>query len=552
MVQPGGVWRHLSLACSTPGAPSWPQLLMTPMPPSAGRARRPGTSSAIFFAATWLLLVIVGSSQMFRDPGTFWHLLTGERILAHGLPHEDWLSFTFAGRPWIAHQWLAELAMALLRRAGGYDALLVAATGALALLFAWGFQRLIIATVQPRWAVLLTALAVLTGAGSFHVRPLLLSMLFFAWVFARLVDVETGRARVRDLAWLLPLFIVWVNCHGAVLGGIATFAFAAIVWLGAWAVGWRSPLRDRSQAVALAALTVGVALTPAVNPYGLELGRTWLAIAGSPAVAELIVEHGSVWRTGSWYVAPLAALYVLAYLSAGRRRWQATCVLPLIWLVLMLQRIRHAPLFAVAALLALPALLPQSHLVAWLARRRVEVCGGPTESPRLSSRLWMAPLALLLLTALTFQLGREDFSGPRRGPWPFAFRERLEAAAREVGPGAPVLNDMALGGFLAHELPGLRIFGDDRCELYGDEFLREWIRGDRAWYAEWVSRFDVRIAVAEHGTPLDAYLRATPAWRKVSVQPMAALFLRGEAAAGDGLNEQPPSRAPPSHRNPER
>ena len=143
-----------------------------------------------FFFVTWVLLASAGSSRMFRDPGTFWHLLTGERILRLGLPHEDWLTFTFAGRPWIAHQWLAECAMALLHRLGGYDALLVAASGGVALLFTWMFQRLVDRGVHVHWAALIAALAIMTSAGSIHVRPLLLSMVFFAWMYARLVDVE--------------------------------------------------------------------------------------------------------------------------------------------------------------------------------------------------------------------------------------------------------------------------------------------------------------------------------------------------------------------------
>lgn len=496
---------------------------------AAGTTRRPAVAAVLFFAATWSLLTAAGASRMFRDPGTFWHLLSGERILQHGLPREDWLTFTFVGKPWIAHQWLAECAMALLKRLGGYDALLVTATAGLALLFTWTFQRFVGTGVQPRWAVLLTAFAILTGSGSFHVRPLLLSLGFFAWTFARLVEVEAGRARLRDLRWLLPLLVVWVNCHGAALGGIATIGATALIWTIAWATGRPSPVQSPAQAAGLAGLVLAAALTPLANPYGLELVRTWLAIVRSPVIAQLIVEHGSVWRTGSWYVLPFAAVYVLVYASAGAGRGRATALLPLVWLLLTLERIRHAPLFAIAALLALPELLPRSRIVAWLDRRRVEVCGGPAMRRGLPAMLWAAPPLLLALATIGFQLGRGQLSGPRLGRWPFALVDQLKSS-RLITKGAPVLNDMGLGGFLAHELPSLRVFGDDRCELYGDAFLRDWFRGDPAWFAGWVSRFDVRIAVTERGTPLEAYLRTTHAWREVSTAEPFVLFLRQEAA----------------------
>jgi hypothetical protein len=468
---------------------------------------------------------------MFRDPGTFWHLLAGERILRQGLPREDWLSFTFSGQPWIAHQWLAECVMTLLKRIGGYDALLVTATGGLALLFTWAFQRLLGERIQPRWAVLLTTLAILTSSGSFHVRPLLLSMGFFAWTYGRLVDVEAGRARIRDLAWLLPVLLVWVNCHGAALGGIATIALFALLWVLAWALGRASPVQAPAHAMGLGALAVGATLTPLANPYGLDLVRTWLGIVRSPVIAQLIVEHGSVWRTGSWYVVPLAAAYVLVYAGAGGRRWSATALLPLVWLLLTFQRIRHAPLFAIAALLTLPELLPRSRIVAWLDRRRVQVCGPPARRRALPAALWAALPAALAITVLGFQLGWGELSGPRRGYWPFGLAERVRASAPPLSDGTPVLNDMGLGGFLAHEIPSVRVLVDDRCELYGDEFLRAWSRGDPAWFAGWVSRFDVRIAVTERGTALDAYLRATPAWREASSDGAFRLFVRDGAAA---------------------
>lgn len=498
-------------------------------------ARGRPLATYVFFFATWLLLAAAGSSRMFRDPGTFWHLLTGERILLQGLPHEDWLTFTFAGKPWIAHQWLADCAMALLRRLGGYDALLAVATGGLALLFTWMFRRLVAAGIHVRWAVLFTTLAVLASAGSLHLRPLLLSMAFFAWTYSRLVDVEAGRAEIGDLGWLLPVFIVWVNCHGAVLGGIGTFGLTAAFWLVSWARGAPSPVRHRSQAGALMMLVLGAALTPLVNPYGLEMVRTWSAIVGSPVVARMIIEHGSVWRTGSWDVLPFAVTFVVVFLgTTGGVRWRATSLLPLVWLALTLDRVRHAPLFAMAALLALAEMLPHSRLVARLARRGVEICGARPTPSRLPRPLWLAPLLVLALASLRARAGWGDSSGPQRGPWPFALKQVIEASARAAGPGAPILNDMALGGFLAHEVPGLRIFVDDRCELYGDAFLRDWLYGRGEWFAEWTTRFEVRLALAERGTPLDAYLRSTPAWREVGVLPSVSFFVRDVGARQAG------------------
>jgi hypothetical protein len=56
------------------------------------------------------------------DPDSHWHIAVGNWILAHGtVPTVDSFSFTFAGQPWIAKEWLSQvlLALAMTRRLGG-------------------------------------------------------------------------------------------------------------------------------------------------------------------------------------------------------------------------------------------------------------------------------------------------------------------------------------------------------------------------------------------------------------------------------------------------
>src|SRR5471030_985548 len=67
--------------------------------------------AAVFAAVLWLPVVL-------RDPDTPWHITTGEWILSHGaVPAVDTYSFTRAGLPWAAQEWLSEVIMALAYRA---------------------------------------------------------------------------------------------------------------------------------------------------------------------------------------------------------------------------------------------------------------------------------------------------------------------------------------------------------------------------------------------------------------------------------------------------
>src|SRR6478736_4853269 len=51
---------------------------------------------------------------LLADPDSHWHIAVGNWMLAHGaVPTVDPFSFTFAGQPWIAKEWLSQLLMAV-------------------------------------------------------------------------------------------------------------------------------------------------------------------------------------------------------------------------------------------------------------------------------------------------------------------------------------------------------------------------------------------------------------------------------------------------------
>ena len=55
---------------------------------------------------------------------TWWHLATGRWIVQHhAIPHTDPFSYTFFGKPWIAHEYLADVMFYWIHWLGGFAAL---------------------------------------------------------------------------------------------------------------------------------------------------------------------------------------------------------------------------------------------------------------------------------------------------------------------------------------------------------------------------------------------------------------------------------------------
>src|SRR5712692_5302571 len=244
------------------------------------------------FLGIWLVLMCVGRSQLLRDPGTFWHTRVGERILtSRQLVYEDPFSCTFRGEPWIPHQWLGECLMAVVHAVDGLDSLLLATVTVLAALYNWVAHRLMRAGLHWSLAVAVVVLTMAASSSHFHIRPHLLTIVLLGWTLACLCDFEAGRIDLRRLFWLVPLYVLWTNIHGGMLGGLVTMGLALGGWIFCWLIGKETPIVHLRQVLLFSALILACVLTAFVNPYGWRLPAVWFSIMRSPQLSDVIQEH---------------------------------------------------------------------------------------------------------------------------------------------------------------------------------------------------------------------------------------------------------------------
>jgi hypothetical protein len=398
--------------------------------------------------------MVAGRSRFFIDPGALWHVVVGGHILSRGeLPHADGFSHTFAGRPWIAQQWLGECALAFFHRLGGLDTILLATATLLAGLCAWLGHRLLRVGMHPLIAALVVALAVLGSAYHVHPRPHLVNLVLLGWTFARLCDFEAGRASLRSLFWLAPLYVLWANVHGGMVGGVATLAAAAAGWGVAKLLGRDTPLAGYRQLIPFGALVLACGLAAFLNPYGAELPRVWFALMGSPVLPRVIQEHSPLLAAGpvAWTVVLFGLVYLAALLGVSPRQVRVTWLLPLLWFALAWTRIRHGPLFVITAALALGEMYPHVRWREWLARRGSVTCrlrpAGPTTwRPAFLPTLLVLAALVLHMAGIPAPLVGRGWAHLPADTSPVELLPELQAYEKASPPGGPSSTTCCLPG----------------------------------------------------------------------------------------------------------
>jgi hypothetical protein len=175
-------------------------------------------ASALAIAAAVVLTVTAHTSA---DVDLWGHLRFGlDTLQTHSLEAADRYSFT-SDRPWLNHEWLAEIAMAVAWTIAGASGLTLLKLACIAATLALMASALREQGVPHRPAILLLGLTLFGIVPRVtHVRPQLFSVLLFAALVRTLVSAR--RASSRQLLWAIPILAVWANLHGGWLVGTAT------------------------------------------------------------------------------------------------------------------------------------------------------------------------------------------------------------------------------------------------------------------------------------------------------------------------------------------
>lgn len=484
--------------------------------------------SDCFFVALISWLFIFGASgwkSLLADGDTGWHIRDGQYILAHhAVPTQDFFSFSRAGAPWFAWEWLTDVLYAGLFQMGGLKAI-VLLSGALIGLFGWLVLRYTLwRGANPLVAIFTTLLAV--GASSMHflARPHLFTLLLvpvYFWV------LEADRRKNTRWLWaLIPLTALWTNLHG---GFVIMLACIAVLTAGSAIESWLgAPRWPAVRRYGL--LFAGCSLASLVNPYGIQLHAHILDYLTADWIRNIVQEfQAPTFRTEGqlqYEALLLAGLIVIGFLAAKRRFVEA------LWILFLahasLTSVRHAPIYAIVAAPFIACELSEwwssaaARMKKSQALRILHQMGSDMTPGFLRTSLWPA-VFVLALVALDAPL-----QWPRDFPSQMFPTAMIQKNAGLISSGRLLTTDQ-WGDYIIYRFyPRQKVYVDGRSDFYGETFANQYLhllQGAYDWHAI-VERngFDVALLPAEW--PLSSLLKQDPSWRVIDDDHRSVLLRR--------------------------
>lgn len=492
--------------------------------------------------AGWLALLV--------DGDTGWHIRTGEWILEHRtVPTVDLFSYSKAGAPWFAWEWLADVLFAVLHRETHFKGILLLSGLAIAGSGLLVFRRMLWRGASLLVSLPLALLGVSCSTVHYLARPHVLTLLFLA-VSMWMIDAD--RKRPAWHIWLLvPLTALWTNVHG---GFMALIACLGLLAAGTGVENWLAgPGEDRWRPVRRYVMLAGAcALATLVNPYGWQLHWHVLGYLGSDWIRKSVEEFQSpAFRNEA--MLHFEGLLFLGLLAAGRllqRRRIVEALWILFWAHASLGSVRHLTVFVVVASPVIAGELTALWDALRSGRSRKSLVGIFDAMSRDLAPAFRRTTVWTFVPVLVLALVNPPV------PWPVDFPDiRFPVKAIERYPGVwsqyRILTSDQWGDYLIYRFhPNVKVFFDGRSDFYGQALGEQYLGLATARW-DWerlMQRHGFEVALLPASWALVSALKRHPDWKLLYDDGRAVLFVRAPLAEKIGAVELMKS-GPPAERH---
>ena len=528
----------------------------------------PSVADLLFVVLLALFVFTVLQQRLLIDAGTGWHLRNGQHItITDSLPRSDPFSYTMAGKAWYAWEWLYDLMAWLIFARLGLNGLVLVS----ALMIAFTFALLFRIALRESHNLPVTLLFVLLSIGGSMIHVLarphlvtwLLTLIYFVVLersesHPHITEAKLFSGSRRRLLWLPFLMLLWVNLHGGFVIGLMliTLFFIGALWTTISSHDARHRVHGITYAKSLAVTLLLSGIASFINPYGATL----YVHLNEYLSNKFFMDHIDEFLSPSFHGVAQKCFEGLVLLSVvsiaiSRRKLRLSHLLVVLFAIhAALFAARNIPISSILLTLVIAPLL--SHAISTAARseevshgvssflHRCEGFAGRMAEMDLNLRGHLLPVALTLFAVVICANG--GWLSTRRVMDAHFDPKRFPVGATEFiarqGIHDHVFNPDAWGGYLIYRLyPDYRVYVDDRHDLYGETFLKEYLKVmdvELGW-KEVLDERKIDWVLIPPKIALSNTLKESPGWKVAYDDGVAILFQRTGSATGSMENAKP-------------
>ena len=492
------------------------------------------------------LIVFIASftgsgSFLLVDGDTGYHVRAGEIILKDlAVPRHDPFSFITPPLPWTAHEWLSEVAMAVVHRMLGLPgfvllfALLLSTT--YWLLFRWirSFRR------NHPVDLILMALVLLSSRVHWLARPHVFSLLLFVLLYQILILHQEDRGNY--LYAIPPMMLLWVNLHGGfIVGFLSMGMFLSGYFSGFLASNAEERAASARKGKQLSLVCAVSVLAACVNPFGVHAFLFPFRVVSDTYLMNHIDEYLS-----PNFHEPTPYRYLLLFLIgvlgvSKTRLTLAELMLVLLFTSMSLYSARYIPLCAIvfAPILSRHAeiLLQESDARSARVLKERSAAYGRIDA---SAKGYAIPLVVLVVIL-----------GLAAGKIPVRFTEKTApTAAIDFLRANPIQGNMfnhdEIGDYVIYWLyPRYKVFMDGRSDMYGAPILKEFFKvaNVEPGWKDVLRKYDINFIFYYTDSGLVRHLSTEEGWRGIYSDNVASIFLRNIPENAETIARHAPGRA---------
>lgn len=480
----------------------------------------------VFFVSVFLYLATSGDKgKLLGDGDTGYHIRAGDYIInTLSIPKNDIFSHITPTLPWTAHEWLAEVLMAILHQFGGLSAVVVAFSLLIAIAVRIFFHCTRAAGNNLMLTLIATIMFVALAKSHLLARPHIFSLIILLVWYQILDDFQY---RQKNRLWILPLLmVIWVNLHGGFIIGL--------VLLGVYCSGnyflrftdkreWEIIGKDR--AIKLAMIFGIAIITCLANPIGYKIFLFPIKLVSN----KFIMDHVSEFLSPNFHeIQPfkyLLLLMIVLFANSKKKPNFIEIVLTILFTSMSLTSIRYIPLFAVITIPVLlryiePGCLVNFPKVESFFLKRVDNITLIDSSAK--GYFWTATsvLVIILLTAqgaLTHSLSSEKK--------PLAALEFL----RKNPVSGNMFNNDEFGDMVIYTSHlHYKVFIDGRLDMYGSEKLKEYakvIYFEPGWETV-LEKYKISWIFFDTNSTFARFLSINKEWKLIYSDKVASIFVQ--------------------------